>query len=225
MKKIKRAYKIIKANIITISICIVVVAFTATSIKSIVNAGIRNNNSVVIENINTTEETEINYMIAYKVSDKDPYAGKFTSDMDLLNRMNITEMDMDKILDHYTRYEENANSIFKNKGKLFCQISNETGLDPIFIMMIAVNTYGWNYSINDVELIEYTDAEKQFACDVRNMSKWIYDSYYIDKSCHTLNDMINIDNYKYAASTKWADAIADAMDEAYKILFNGGSEK
>lgn len=215
MKKTK-AYKIIKANISTIILCGIAIALIATSIKSITN--------IINKNDSETNNTLIDiieiqpYKIAYKVSDKDPYRGEFTADMDLLNRTDITEMDMNKILNYYTKYKENENSIFKNKGYLFCDVANKTGLDPIFIMSIAVSTYGWSYSTNDVELVDYTDAEKQFENDVLNMATWIYRNYYVNRSCHTLNDMINVENYKYATSEEWADTIAFIMDRSYKII-------
>jgi hypothetical protein len=170
--------------------------------------------SAALTNCNSSD-----IVIAYKVSDESPYNGEFTVDMDILNREDISETQMNKIIDHFTEYEDNKDSIFKNKGRMFCEISNTYRLDPIFILMLSANTYGWTYTKNDVDLRDdFTDVNEQFEYDINHLAAFAYETYYVQRNCHTLKDMATLDDYKYAVNENWANAIAEAMDEAYTFL-------
>ncbi len=138
----------------------------------------------------------------------------FLSTTNLLNRMIISENDINIIINAYCIYDENKDSIFKDKGKVFIYASQLTGLDPLFILAIMVNTYGWNYSEN----ITYD----QFYDDVCETAKWLKDTYYDERNCHSINDMTEISDYQYAASDEWATMTIQLINESYNIL-NGGN--
>ena len=138
----------------------------------------------------------------------------FLSTTNLLNRMIISENDINIIINAYCIYDENKDSIFKDKGKVFIYASQLTGLDPLFILAIMVNTYGWNYSEN----ITYD----QFYDDVCETAKWLKDTYYDERNCHSINDMTEISDYQYAASDEWATMTIQLINETYNIL-NGGN--
>jgi len=154
--------------------------------------------------------------VAKKVSDASPYNGEFNSDMDLLNRMDITEDDMNKIIDYYLSHCENNESIFNGKGGVFCQASNSNGLDPIFILMATALRYGWGYNRNDVVLTsDNTDVNKQFAADVESIANCFYDGYY-SNGYHSISEIV--ESNKNTDLSKWAETITSMMDKAYKII-------
>lgn len=182
----------------------------ATSIKSITNL-----KTVIPSPIQAVEASNI-YSVVNPVDGCEPLGiSGFLSTTNLLNRMIISENDINTIIDTYCIYDENKDSVFKDKGKAFISAAQLTGLDPIFILAIMVNTYGWSYS----EQIPYD----QFYDDTCETAKWLKNTYYDERNCHTIYDMTAISDYQYAASKEWALMTTQLINDSYKIL-NGGNE-
>lgn len=203
----RRKVKILKKKDVVIIAYGVVLC--ATSIKSV-----KDLDTVIPKPVQTVEA--ITPFIVVNPVDGSERLGDdgFLSTTNLLNRMIISENDINIIINAYCIYDENKDSIFKDKGKVFIYASQLTGLDPLFILAIMVNTYGWNYSEN----ITYD----QFYDDVCETAKWLKDTYYDERNCHSINDMTEIYDYQYAASDEWATMTIQLINESYNIL-NGGN--
>ena len=203
----RRKVKILKKKDVVIIAYGVVLC--ATSIKSVKDL------DTVIPKPVQTVEASTPFIVANPVDGSERLGDDgFLSTTNLLNRMIISENDINIIINAYCIYDENKDSIFKDKGKVFIYASQLTGLDPLFILAIMVNTYGWNYSEN----ITYD----QFYDDVCETAKWLKDTYYDERNCHSINDMTEISDYQYAASDEWATMTIQLINESYNIL-NGGN--
>ena len=203
----RRKVKILKKKDVVIIAYGVVLC--ATSIKSVKDL------DTVIPKPVQTVEASTPFIVVNPVDGSERLGDDgFLSTTNLLNRMIISENDINIIINAYCIYDENKNSVFKDKGKVFIYASQLTGLDPLFILAIMVNTYGWNYSEN----ITYD----QFYNDVCETAKWLKDTYYDERNCHSINDMTEISDYQYAASDEWATMTIQLINESYNIL-NGGN--
>ena len=203
----RRKVKILKKKDVVIIAYGVVLC--ATSIKSV-----KDLNTVIPKPVQTVEASTP-FIVVNPVDGSERLGDNgFLSTTNLLNRMIISENDINIIINAYCIYDENKDSVFKDKGKVFIYASQLTGLDPLFILAIMVNTYGWNYSEN----ITYN----QFYNDVCETAKWLKDTYYDERNCHSINDMTEISDYQYAASDEWATMTIQLINESYNIL-NGGN--
>lgn len=203
----RRKVKILKKKDVVIIAYGVVLC--ATSIKSVKDL------DTVIPKPVQTVEASTPFIVVNPVDGSERLGDDgFLSTTNLLNRMIISENDINIIINAYCIYDENEDSVFKDKGKVFIYASQLTGLDPLFILAIMVNTYGWNYSEN----ITYD----QFYDDVCETAKWLKDTYYDERNCHSINDMTEISDYQYAASDEWATMTIQLINESYNIL-NGGN--
>lgn len=203
----RRKVKILKKKDVVIIAYGVVLC--ATSIKSV-----KDLNTVIPKPVQTVEASTP-FIVVNPVDGSERLGDNgFLSTTNLLNRMIISENDINIIINAYCIYDENKDSVFKDKGKVFIYASQLTGLDPLFILAIMVNTYGWNYSEN----ITYD----QFYDDVCETAKWLKDTYYDERNCHSINDMTEISDYQYAASDEWATMTIQLINESYNIL-NGGN--
>lgn len=203
----RRKVKILKKKDVVIIAYGVVLC--ATSIKSV-----KDLNTVIPKPVQTVEASTP-FIVVNPVDGSERLGDNgFLSTTNLLNRMIISENDINIIINAYCIYDENKDSVFKDKGKVFIYASQLTGLDPLFILAIMVNTYGWNYSEN----ITYD----QFYDDVCETAKWLKDTYYDERNCHSVNDMTEISDYQYAASDEWATMTIQLINESYNIL-NGGN--
>lgn len=203
----RRKVKILKKKDVVIIAYGVVLC--ATSIKSVKDL------DTVIPKPVQTVEASAPFIVVNPVDGSERLGDDgFLSTTNLLNRMIISENDINIIINAYCIYDENKDSVFKDKGKVFIYASQLTGLDPLFILAIMVNTYGWNYSEN----ITYD----QFYNDVCETAKWLKDTYYDERNCHSINDMTEISDYQYAASDEWATMTIQLINESYNIL-NGGN--
>ena len=203
----RRKVKILKKKDVVIIAYGVVLC--ATSIKSVKDL------DTVIPKPVQTVEASAPFIVVNPVDGSERLGDDgFLSTTNLLNRMIISENDINIIINAYCIYDENKDSVFKDKGKVFIYASQLTGLDPLFILAIMVNTYGWNYSEN----ITYD----QFYDDVCETAKWLKDTYYDERNCHSINDMTEISDYQYAASDEWATMTIQLINESYNIL-NGGN--
>ena len=203
----RRKVKILKKKDVVIIAYGVVLC--ATSIKSV-----KDLNTVIPKPVQTVEASTP-FIVVNPVDGSERLGDDgFLSTTNLLNRMIISENDVNIIINAHCIYDENKDSVFKDKGKVFIYASQLTGLDPLFILAIMVNTYGWNYSEN----ITYD----QFYDDVCETAKWLKDTYYDERNCHSINDMTEISDYQYAASDEWATMTIQLINESYNIL-NGGN--
>ena len=203
----RRKVKILKKKDVVIIVYGVVLC--ATSIKSVKDL------DTVIPKPVQTVEASTPFIVVNPVDGSERLGDDgFLSTTNLLNRMIISENDINIIINAYCIYDENKDSVFKDKGKVFIYASQLTGLDPLFILAIMVNTYGWNYSEN----ITYD----QFYDDVCETAKWLKDTYYDERNCRSINDMTEISDYQYAASDEWATMTIQLINESYNIL-NGGN--
>lgn len=203
----RRKVKILKKKDVVIIAYGVVLC--ATSIKSVKDL------DTVIPKPVQTVEASTPFIVVNPVDGSERLGDDgFLLTTNLLNRMIISENDINIIINAYCIYDENKDSVFKDKGKVFIYASQLTGLDPLFILAIMVNTYGWNYSEN----ITYD----QFYDDVCETAKWLKDTYYDERNCHSINDMTEISDYQYAASDEWATMTIQLINESYNIL-NGGN--
>lgn len=168
-----------------------------------------------------------NENIARKVSDESPYEGYFTEWMDLQCRMDISEEQINTIIEYYT--EEYPDSLFKGTAGAFIKASKKTGYDPIFLLSLAAHESGWEvselhrekcnpYSIAmyDWDPYEGYTMGNTFAEGIVNGAMWVKENYY-DKDCHSLWQMQN--GYKiYATDPNWLPSITKLIDESYKLI-------
>lgn len=196
--------KILKKDAIIIAYGVVLCATSIKSVKDLTD----------VPDPVETVEASASYIVVNPVDGSEKLGSEgFLSTTNLLNRMIISENDINIIINRYCIYDENKDSVFKDKGKIFIYASQSTGLDPLFILAIMVNTYGWNYS-EDI-------AYGQFYDDVCDTAKWLKNTYYDERNCHSISDMVAISDYQYAASDEWATMTTQLIKESYNIL-NGG---
>jgi beta-N-acetylglucosaminidase len=162
-------------------------------------------------------------------ANSEPYSGEITVNTDLLNRMEISESDIQKCIDVFT--SEYPDSLFKTCASAFIEAARNTGYDPIFLLSLAGLESGWNvadlhrernnpYSIAmyDYDIYQGATLGSTFAEGIINGATIIYESYYITGQT-TLYGMQDGDHY-YASSDTWSNTIAVIMNECYQIISN-----
>ena len=219
MKKRNNVFRTIltyrKEILNTVLMCAVIIAFGIS--LAAINIALEN----LFENDTKVKVEDTTAKISKVVVDREAHDTlEITPYSNLKSRIDLSADQLDLVLNYYTSYRENENSIFKDKGYVFYEASNETGLDPIFLITLAVNIYGWDYTADDMKLSSNDiTPNQQFEKDIMQLANNIYDIWYIDRGCHTIDSMVSSDEYKFAESTNWAETIACAMDNAYKIIY------
>lgn len=177
-------------------------------------------------------EKERKNKTAEKVSDESPYEGYITKYMDLENRMDITQKDIEKVINYYT--EEYPDSELKGQAKAYIKASKETGLDPVFLLALSGHESGWYVSDlhankNNPYSIGMWDEDPYrgmylgdtFSEGIINGAEWIRENYYDEGEC-CLHDMI-YGNKQYASTEdEWIDNIVEIMDNSYDIINTKG---
>lgn len=150
-------------------------------------------------------------------------------DSDLSNKnAYITADDMNKIIAHFESF--NGGSPFHNQGEIFIQASEESGLDPIYILAHASWESDWGrsflardrgnyFGINAIDA--NPDAAHNMgstmASGIINGASWISKNYYQEGQT-TLHSMI-YGKKKYAqAADKWINGVNSIMNESYAVL-------
>ena len=151
----------------------------------------------------------------------------FTKFMDLNTRTYIATEDMKALIEYWCKNHQD--SFLLGNEQAFINASNETGLDPIFLLALAGLESGWGeskihkeynnpYSINMVD----KDIENGFRYSstyegIYNGAKWIYDNYY-SQGQKTLNDMIYGKKMYASSKDEWIDTLCKIITSSYKYL-------
>ena len=159
----------------------------------------------------------------------DPYPGYFTMYMDLACRNNISIKQMNKIIDHWLCGRD---SKLKNQGEAFIKASQETGLDPVFLLSLAAQEAGWTvsdlhasknnpYSINMVDSNPSQGYQlgNEFSDGIINGAKWIKKHYY-DEGQNTLYSMIYGKKQYSSSADKWINDISNIITKSYNYILN-----
>ena len=167
--------------------------------------------------------------IACASLDLKPYPGYYTMYMDLRNRENISVDQMNDLIDHWLRGRE---SKLKNQGEAFIKASQETSLDPIFLLALAANEGGWTvsplhasknnpYSINmvDTNPSQGYNLGDEYGEGIINGAKWIKKHYY-DNGQNTLYSMIYGAKEYSSSKDKWIGDILYIMEKSYNYILN-----
>lgn len=179
------------------------------------------------------EEEEVGYNdhgdIACASLTVDPYPGYFTMYMDLSCRNNISIKQMNKIIDHWLG---DRDSKLKNQGEAFIKASQETGLDPVFLLSLAAQEAGWTvsnlhasknnpYSINmiDSNPSQGYQLGNEFSDGIINGAKWIKKHYY-DEGQNTLYSMIYGKKQYSSSADKWINDISNIITKSYNYILN-----
>lgn len=183
------------------------------------------------EELNRREKERIS-KTAEKVSDENPYEGYITKYMDLENRMDITQEDLEKVINHYT--EEYPDSELKGQARAYIRASKETGLDPVFLLALSGHESGWYVSElhanrNNPYSIGMWDEDPYrgyylgdtFSEGIVNGAEWIRENYYDEGEC-CLYEMIYGDRQYASTEDEWIDNIVEIMDDSYKLINTGG---
>ena len=179
------------------------------------------------------KEEEVGYYdhgdVACASVDVDPYPGYFTKYMDLKCRNNVSIDQMNDLIDHWLKGRD---SELKGQGEAFIKASQETGLDPVFLLSLAAQESGWTvsnlhatknnpYSINMVDSNPsqgYHLGDK-FSDGIINGAKWIKKHYY-DEGQTTLHGMI-YGKKKYSSSAdKWINDISNIITKSYNYILS-----
>lgn len=164
--------------------------------------------------------------IAYAISDVNPYEGYITKWMDLMNRRDITEADMEYLIEHFTKAY--PDSLLKNQGWAFIEASKITGYDPIFLLALTAQEAGWDVadlhrSKNNAYSIRMYDEDvnmgyhmgNSYADGIINGAIWLK-QYYYNEGAYCIKSMVD---KHYASDPNWGSGIVWIMDEAYRLLF------
>lgn len=164
--------------------------------------------------------------VTRKISDVNPYEGYFTQWMDLQNRIDITEEDMNTLIDEYTK--DYPDSLLKGQGWAFIEASRITGYDPIFLFALTGQEAGWNVHTlhrsknNPYSIAMYTEDPSQgyvlgdtYSDGIINGAIWLKENYY-DTGAQCLHTM---EERGYAEDPNWKPSIVSIMDKCYSILF------
>lgn len=151
------------------------------------------------------------------------------SQSNLSNKLTyITENDMNRIIDYWDKYC--GGTPFKNKGSIFIEASQESGLDPVYLLAHAAWESGWGksyiavdkhnyYGISAYDHNPYNSAYtmgNSVESGIISGAKWIKANYY-DQGCTSLQAMIDIGNYA-SDNIKWINGIVSIMRTSYSII-------
>lgn len=243
-------------NIICVSICIILLLVTVIFItNTTINTDEKDSDTPTEENKDTTinavyssmpskivssvtsidtdtsaKKSDVDlsmYNIAPAVSSINPYNGTIDIFTDLESRVDISEQDLNKVIEYWTaKYPD---SLFRGSADAFIYASQITGLDPIFLVSLAGQESGWDinklnktynpYSINIDGFSGYVFGDS-FEEGIINGAIWIRNQLYDNAGAHTLYDM-QYGVTQYATDTNWMADISSIMDDSYKVLLGG----
>ena len=140
--------------------------------------------------------------------------------------MKLTTKDMNKIIDYWV-FHMGVQSNFQGKGDIFIKASQETGLNPIYILAHAAIESAWGtsyiartkhnyFGINCID----ADPGQGFVMGdsieegIINGAKWIAKHYY-NNGYTTLQSMKDAN---YATDPNWPYAISNIMDRSTNAL-------
>ena len=159
----------------------------------------------------------------------DTYPGYFTRYMDLSCRNNVSIDQMNKIINHWLG---DRDSKLKNQGEAFIKASQQTGLDPVFLLSLAAQEAGWTvsnlhasknnpYSINMVDSnpSQGYNVGNEFSDGIIKGAKWIKNHYY-DEGQTTLDSMIYGKKQYSSSADKWINDISNIITKSYNYILN-----
>jgi beta-N-acetylglucosaminidase len=171
-------------------------------------------------------QAAIDAVTAYACS-SETYEGYFTKYMDLQNITDVTIDEMDYLIDKNT---VGRNSKLAGMGEAYIKASQETGLNPIFLLCLTAQEAGWSvsdlhyrksnpYSIHmlddHVELGYVMGTD--FAEGIVQGAIWINEHYY-EEGQTTLYDFIYGKKMYSSSKDVWINNIVYNMNKCYKQL-------
>lgn len=202
---------------------------TDTMVKNTIGSVYYINN----ESDTSTDSIDLSvYNVAPKIHGSEPFNSIFTIHTDLLNRENISEMQMNNIICELIE-ESTDESNLEGTGQAFIYASQQTGYDPLFLLALIIETNGYvvnkndngvydPYGIGDYDggyVGEITGTTLESA--IINGAIYMYEDYYVWCWETTLEDMAyGSGNLKYPQSKgeHWAYNIATMLTKEYNIL-------
>lgn len=245
-------------NVIDCIAWILTVAFIATGIKCIAVGGSVNSqpptNEEAVESTTSDTDTEKEVVVEIKAWDlddlpivKDPepvdlseyniapaapiheeYPGYINTFTDLESRMDISEADLGRVIEWWTEEVPDTALRDQSVATAFIYASQQTNLDPIFLLALAGQESGWGtsklhyetcnpYSIGmqDDGYLDLTFGDT-YQESIINGAQYIRDNFY-DLGENTLYSM-EYGDIVYATDVNWMADIAEVMDTSYKVL-------
>ena len=183
-----------------------------------------------------TEQEDLSaYNITRKIVGSEPYDGVITIYTDLLNRENISEMQINEIIDILCDSNSHKASNFKKTGDAFIYASQITGYDPIFLVSLALNMSNFNATKNDADVYDVYgigECDSRYIGDITgdtisqsiiNGACYIREEYYDWNWETTICDMCYGSGglfYSSSNSDQWAYNVASTMNKGYNILLD-----
>ena len=183
-----------------------------------------------------TEQEDLSaYNITHKIVGSEPYDDIITIYTDLLNRENISETQINKIIDALCDSNGHKASNFKGTGDAFIYASQITGYDPIFLVSLALNMSNFNATkTNDdvYDVYDIGDCDSGYIGDstgdtisqsIINGAMYIKEEYYDWNWETTICDMCYGSGglfYGHSNSDQWAYNVASTMNKGYNILLD-----
>lgn len=163
-------------------------------------------------------------LIAEQVEESIDY---FTTYTDLMNHREITDDEMNYLIDHFVGSRDSSLS---GTGHAFITASQSTGYDPIFLLCLAGQEASWTVSKlhkgkNNPYSINMTDANPHGGFTMASTwedgiiagAEWIKEKYY-DEGQTTLNAMIHGKKRYSSSGDAWSKAICSNMNKCYRVL-------
>ena len=230
-------------NVIDCIAWILTVAFIATGIKCIAVGGSVNsqpptNEEAVESTTSDTDDLPIvkdpepvdlsEYNIAPAAPIHEEYPGYINTFTDLESRMDISEADLGRVIEWWTEEVPDTALRDQSVATAFIYASQQTNLDPIFLLALAGQESGWGtsklhyetcnpYSIGmqDDGYLDLTFGDT-YQESIINGAQYIRDNFY-DLGENTLYSM-EYGDIVYATDVNWMADIAEVMDTSYKVL-------
>lgn len=168
------------------------------------------------------------YNIAPAAPIHEEYPGYINTFTDLESRMDISEADLGRIIEWWTEEVPDTALRDQSVATAFIYASQQTNLDPIFLLALAGQESGWGtselhyetcnpYSIGmqDDGYLDLTFGDT-YQESIINGAKWIRDNFY-DLGENTLYSM-EYGDIVYATDVNWMADISDIMDISYKVM-------
>ena len=170
------------------------------------------------------------YNVAPATLYHEEYAGGISVFTDLESRIDISESQIKKIIEWWT--EEVPGTTLKNPevATAFIYASQQTGLDPIFLLALAGQESGWGssqlhykscnpYSIgmqDDGYLgMSFGDSYQE---SIIKAASWIRTEFYDAGLTNLYLMQYGDENKPYATDVNWGANIAEIMDQSYKVI-------
>lgn len=183
-----------------------------------------------------TEQEDLSvYNISHKIIGSEPYDGVITINTDLMNRENISEAQMNEIIDALCDSNGHKASNFKGFGDAFIYASQTTGYDPIFLVSLALNMSNFNATKTNTgsyDVYGIGDCDSRYIGDVTgdtipqsiiNGAIYIKEEYYDWNWETTICDMCYGSGglfYSGDNGDQWAYNVASTMNKGYNILLD-----